>query len=111
MNSPPRNRRRTASARVATDRNEVMLRRICGEYLEMPGLRLTLQQAQRLWGLDEETCAWSLRFLVDAKFLVQINNQIFARSTEGVVVLPPLRMAKATAVRSHIAARRRRKGS
>jgi hypothetical protein len=74
----------------------MMLRRICGEFLEMPGLRLTLKQAQRLWGLDEQSCIRALRFLVEARFLTQINDGIYARLTEGVVVLPPLRMAKAT---------------
>src|SRR5688572_20900769 len=37
--------------------SDQMLHRIFSEYLEMPGLRLTRRQAQRLWGLDEETCA------------------------------------------------------
>jgi hypothetical protein len=32
-----------------------LLRRIRAEYLEMPGLRLTAPQAQRLFGLDSET--------------------------------------------------------
>ena len=26
------------------------------EYAEMPGLSVTLDQAQRLWGVDERTC-------------------------------------------------------
>ena len=30
-----------------------MLRRIQGEFREMPGLRLTCRQAQRLWNLDQ----------------------------------------------------------
>ena len=47
-----------------------MLQRACGEFLEMPGLRLTCLQAQRLWGLDEPTCRELLEYLVDAKFLV-----------------------------------------
>jgi hypothetical protein len=46
-----------------------MLRRIRCEYLEMPGLCLTLKQAQRLWGLDEATCREAIQLLVDAKFL------------------------------------------
>ena len=49
--------------------DEALLRRVYGEFLEMPGLRLTCQQAQRLWALDERTCAELLEFLVDAKFL------------------------------------------
>lgn len=28
--------------------------RVRGEFLEMPGLRLTMPQARRLWGLEEE---------------------------------------------------------
>ena len=30
-----------------------VVRRVRGEFLEMPGLRLTAQQARRLWRLDE----------------------------------------------------------
>jgi hypothetical protein len=40
-----------------------------GEYLEMPGLRLTMQQAQRLWALDAETCEAVLRTLEDRNVL------------------------------------------
>jgi hypothetical protein len=35
---------------------EDICRRIRGEYIEMPGLRLTVTQAQRLWGLDRTAC-------------------------------------------------------
>ena len=51
-----------------------MLRRIYGEYLEMPGLRLTRAQAQRLWGLDEETCAQLLQSLTEDKFLYRRDD-------------------------------------
>ena len=33
-----------------------VLQRIQGEYVEMPGLRLTAAQAQRLWGLERDVC-------------------------------------------------------
>jgi hypothetical protein len=33
--------------------DDALIQRVYGEFLEMPGLRLTCQQAQRLWGLDE----------------------------------------------------------
>lgn len=46
-----------------------LLCRIRSEYLEMPGLCLTLKQAQRLWGLEEQTCREAMQLLVDAKFL------------------------------------------
>jgi hypothetical protein len=41
-----------------------------GEYLEMPGLRLTRDQATRLWGLDSRTCQNLLHTLLDARFLI-----------------------------------------
>jgi len=71
------------------------LQRIRAEYQEMPGLRLTLDQARRLWGLDEATCVASLRQLVEARFLVENDAHVFARFTERAA--PPLRwqMAKA----------------
>jgi hypothetical protein len=75
--------------------NEPMLQRICGEYLEMPGLQLTLKQAQRLWGLDEETCARSLDCLVARGFLARTARDSYARPTEGNIALPTLQMAKA----------------
>jgi len=37
--------------------SEQVLQRICAEYVEMPGLRLSRKQAQRLWGLDDNGCA------------------------------------------------------
>ena len=46
-----------------------LLCRIRSEYLEMPGLCLTLKQAQRLWGLEEQTCREAMQLLVDTKFL------------------------------------------
>ena len=36
--------------------DEGLLRRIRSEFLEMPGLRLSREQAQRLWALDAATC-------------------------------------------------------
>ena len=84
------------NSRSAVGDSELTLQRICGEYLEMPGLQLTLKQAQRLWGLDEETCARSLEFLVESRFLVRTDRDRYARVTEGNVALPTLRMAKAS---------------
>ena len=37
-------------------RMDEVLQRIQGEFVEMPGLRLTTAQAQRLWGLDRDVC-------------------------------------------------------
>ena len=43
--------------------------RIRAEYVEMPGLRLTLEQAQRLCGVERALCKKVLDALVDEKFL------------------------------------------
>ena len=51
-------------------RIDEVLQRIQGEFVEMPGLRLTPAQAQRLWGLERDVCDALLGALVDAKFLV-----------------------------------------
>jgi hypothetical protein len=60
-------------------RHEDLLRRIQGEYLEMPGLRLTPAQAQRLWGVDRATCDAVLDALVDRKFLFRRCDGAFVR--------------------------------
>ena len=40
-----------------------------GEFLEIPGLRLTHDQIRRLWGLSSETCATVLETLLHQRFL------------------------------------------
>jgi hypothetical protein len=61
-----------------------VLRRVQGEYLEMPGLRLTEAQARRLWGLDEVSCGALLGALVDAKFLFRTRDGAFMRIEHAV---------------------------
>ncbi|NUR56340.1 MAG: hypothetical protein HOQ29_18005 [Acidobacteria bacterium] len=56
-----------------------VLQRIQGEFVEMPGLRLTAAQAQRLWGLERNVCDELLRTLVEAKFLGQTRDGAFVR--------------------------------
>lgn len=60
-----------------------VLRRVQGEYTEMPGLRLTPAQAQRLWGLDRAACDTLLGALVDSKFLLRTRDGAFARADQG----------------------------
>jgi len=57
-----------------------LLRRIEGEYREMPGLKLTEGQAQRLWGLDEKTCRVILLALVRTRFLRRAANGMYIRA-------------------------------
>lgn len=76
--------------------SEDLLRRIFAEYAEMPGLRLTRQQAQRLWALDAETCLAALEYLAESKFLYLARSGQYVRLTDGPPVFPRVRMAKAT---------------
>jgi hypothetical protein len=54
-----------------------LLRVIRAEYLEMPGLQLTIRQAQRLWGLDAPTCAAMFDALVTARFLRRTHRDVY----------------------------------
>ena len=60
-----------------------VLQRIQGEFSEMPGLRLTAAQAQRLWGLERVVCDELLGALVDAKFLSQTRDGAFIKTDGG----------------------------
>jgi len=60
-------------------RMDEVLQRIQGEYVEMPGLRLTPAQAQRLWGLERDVCDALLGALVDAKFLAQTRDGAYIK--------------------------------
>jgi hypothetical protein len=65
-----------------------MLQRIRGEFVEMPGLRLTAAQAQRLWGLERPACEELLRRLVNDNFLSQTRDGSFIRTDGGPRRLP-----------------------
>jgi hypothetical protein len=43
--------------------------RVRSEFLEMPGLQLTVAQAARLWGLDQRACRDLIEALVATAFL------------------------------------------
>jgi hypothetical protein len=72
-----------------------MLQRISGEYLEMPGLRLTCAQAQRLFHLDAQACADLFAELVRVRFLARTPDGRYARVSDGATLFPLPRMAKA----------------
>src|SRR6266536_3032964 len=69
---------------------EEVLRRVQGEFLEMPGLRLTSAQAQRLWGLDAASCSALLGALVDARFLFRTRDGAVMRLEQAMPVKAPL---------------------
>jgi hypothetical protein len=74
-----------------------VVRRVQGEFLEMPGLRLTEPQARRLWGLDAASCGELLGALVDAKFLFRTRDGAFMRVEHAVPVRTALQPRKNTA--------------
>ncbi|PWT84441.1 MAG: hypothetical protein C5B57_04855 [Blastocatellia bacterium] len=64
------------------------IERLRAEYLEMPGLRLTAEQVQRLCGVERTMCKAVLDALVEAKFLCRKPDGAYARTTEGDVRRP-----------------------
>lgn len=57
-----------------------LARRIESEYREMPGLNLTVAQAQRLWGLDHATCLSVLTLLVTRRVLKRTAAGMYLRA-------------------------------
>ena len=68
-----------------------VVRRVQGEFLEMPGLRLTGAQARRLWGLEATMCEALLSALVDANFLFKTRDGAFMKTEHATPVKAPLR--------------------
>jgi hypothetical protein len=62
---------------------EKIAERVRAEYLEMPGLNLTREQARCLWGLDADTCDQLLAYLVETSFLVCTRHDTYVRADAG----------------------------
>lgn len=64
-------------ARIDTEAETIreLARRVQAEYAEMPGLSVTLVQAQRLLAIDEPTC--------DAVFRALIKRGVLRRTAQG----------------------------
>jgi hypothetical protein len=54
---------------VAAAELDSIISRVRNEFLEMPGLRLNVTQAMRLWGLEREACQRVIDALVKESFL------------------------------------------
>ena len=54
--------------------------RVRSEYVELPGLRLTSAQAQRLWNLDREQCEAVFAALIDAGIIKRMPDGSFVRA-------------------------------
>ena len=79
-----------------------LLKRIRAEYLEMPGLRLKVEQAQRLCGVERAACQRVLDMLVEMQFLCVKPDGAYARLTEGSDLLraQPAKVELGTGTRS-----------
>ena len=55
------------------------LLRIQTEYVEMPDLKLTARQAQRLWNLSHDVWETALAVLIRRQFLVQTRDGAYVR--------------------------------
>lgn len=62
-----------------TDPPRDLLHRIRMEYLEMPGLALTGDQARRLWNLESAVCDAVLATLVGERFLTRSRDGAYRR--------------------------------
>jgi hypothetical protein len=58
-----------------------LVQRVRGEFIEMPGLQLTMAQAARLWGLDITACRNVVDVLVESAFLRWTDGGKIVRAT------------------------------
>jgi hypothetical protein len=61
--------------------SETLEDRVRGEFLEMPGLRLTPQQASRLWAVDRVTSEFLLDRLTSSGFLARTREGAYLRTS------------------------------
>jgi len=59
---------------------DALVHRVCAEFIEMPGLRLTFAQAVRLWGLTPTVCRRVIDELIAAGFLRQTASGMVIRA-------------------------------
>jgi hypothetical protein len=72
--APAVDRRKPSDRLMSSD-----VARIRKEYLEMPGLVLTLPQAARLWAMSENRSALLLSMLVETGFLLCEEKTVYRR--------------------------------
>jgi DNA-binding transcriptional LysR family regulator len=79
----PEGKEDTRKTEPGTPALQELFRRIEGEYREMPGLSLTLPQAERLWGLDRRTCEFALATLIERRVLRRGMNGTYLCGSSG----------------------------
>ncbi len=64
-----------------------IVERVRCEFIEMPGMELTMAQASRLWNLGVDDCRFVLDSLVDAGFLRWTPRRTIIRTGRNVSVV------------------------
>ena len=72
--------RTTLESGVTTETARALARRIEAEYAEMPGLSVTLSQAQRLWSADRHMCQTVFDRLIARGVLRMTSKGRFVRA-------------------------------
>jgi hypothetical protein len=72
--------RPTVGAARGSDAVRELARQIQAEYAEMPGLSVTLSQAQKLWTLDRETCDTVFERLIERGVVKMTTQGRFVRA-------------------------------
>jgi DNA-binding IclR family transcriptional regulator len=83
---------------VNTVVDQRVLRRIRAEYLEMPGMKLRIEQVQRLCAIEPTMCKLVLDALVKVGFLSLRSDGSYVRLTEGSVPVAPTVKAQLNAI-------------
>ena len=81
LNQPTPLRQETRNSMPIKLEEAVQLMRL--EYAELPGLRLTVWQAQRLWNLSAQLCDEALAWLVHAGFLARMSDGSYVRAADA----------------------------
>ncbi len=77
--------------------------RVSGDFVEMPGLELTLAQAARLWNMDTGSCGAAIESLVQSGFLrwtakgTVVRTGLARPQVDGLGAPPGVPGAEATA--------------
>lgn len=72
---------RTEMATTATIALLTLVRRIREEFMESPGLRVTIDEGARFWGLDEDVCELVLAELFADGFLARGQDQRYRQAS------------------------------
>ena len=59
--------------------------RVRADFIEMPGLSLTYEQAVRLWACHPVVCRAVLESLLESQFLVRNRRAAFTRRENGAI--------------------------